>query len=147
MRENPYMKINANGKPSGKKELRIGGYTFYYGKEQNLRHDNNNFIYQFRKYSADYFKKELLMELDKGIKKYRDEKGREVLSVYESIPTFDSCDREWNSYKQIYIVKKNGTFTGFYFTGGYHLADVKRYTHMECGDENTKNMLESMEMM
>lgn len=125
-----------------KQLLKIGNYTFLYDKKENLRFGNYDFQYHNETCTDDYFKKELVEEVSREIAWYIDEKGREVLSVYESIPTFDSGDREWNSYQKIYIIKENGFYTGIYLTGGYRLADVKVYQQIQCGDEKTKELFE-----
>lgn len=125
-----------------KQIVRIGKYSFSYRKKQSLQFGNYEFVYQSQPYTTDFFAKEPIQEFDRGVKKFLDENGGEALSIYESIPTFDSGDREWNSYQRIYIIREKNSYAGIYLTGGYRLADVNLYSGIEAGDEKTNNLLE-----
>lgn len=129
------------------KLLKINNYTFSYQKEQRLVHSEYDFVFESQKRRGDFFKKEVLLNLNDDVIKYRDEKGREVLSIYESVPTFDSGDREWDSFRKIYIIKEKNSFTGVYLAGGYKLAGVLLYTNIECTDEKTKELLRKADMI
>lgn len=127
---------------NGKQIVTVGKYAFSYKQKQNLQFGNYDFVYQFKTCTVDFFSKEFVQEYDRDVKKFLDENGCEVLSIYESIPTFDSGDREWNSYQRIYIIREKNSYAGIYLTGGYRLADVKLYSGIDAGDEKTKNLLE-----
>lgn len=125
-----------------KGELTIGGCKFYYVKENRIFYDDYSFKMNGQSCTADYFKKVLIKELYENVSIYLDEQNRTVLCIHESIPIFDSGDRQWNSYKEIYLFRENGILTGIYLTGGYHLAAVKKFIKMETTDEKTKQMLD-----
>lgn len=85
------------------------------------------------------------VDLDDGTKRrYLDENGRTVLRVLECIPTFDSSDREYASYKMIFIFEENGIMKGIYLRGGYRLSEAVEYTDLVCDDDKTKEMIEKL---
>ena len=124
-----------------KRELKIGGYMFTYDAEKRLLHDEYEFKYQFKKYTDRFFKKELVKEISDNSKLYKDEEGNLVIHIYESIPVFDSGDREWNSYREVYIKNDKGGDKGFYLSGGYHLAKANLYMNIKGADAKTKEIM------
>lgn len=53
---------------------------------------------------------------------------RKILRLSLSIPTFDSADREYDSWHDLYLLQKHDrTLCAVYCTGGYHIAKVEGY--------------------
>lgn len=90
------------------------------------------------------FQKKLLSSIENRIELYRDITGGTVLSLYEDVPTFDSGDREYDSYKYFIVVPHDGFLTGIYLNGGYQLARVCVYEDIHFGDGRTKYILNAL---
>lgn len=129
-----------------KKNLNLDGYSFDYKAEQVLDNTDEAFTLNGKSYTTDYFQKILEVSTDDGKRKrHISENGETVLKIVERIPTFDSSDRMYDSYKLIYIIENNGKKEGIYLHGGYCLVDAVRYTGITAGDEKTRQMLEELE--
>lgn len=51
-----------------------------------------------------------------------------VVRIDKDIPTFDSDDREYDSWRDLYLVKReNGSIFAVYCTGGYRIAEIAGY--------------------
>lgn len=50
-----------------------------------------------------------------------------VLRLRQSIPTFDSADREYDSWHELYLVQENdGHIHAVYAKGGYRIAGIEK---------------------
>lgn len=105
------------------KRFKIAKYLFEYKEEKRLTGNETEI--------RAFFKETLVKKIDDNIRIYNDKHGRTILYLYESIPTFDAEDREWNSYRELYVVKEKGKYQGYYLTGGYHLAKASLFTDMK----------------
>ena len=123
----------------------INGYKFNCKGKRNLIHTENDFTINGKKYTEDFFQKTLEVDIDDGKnRRYVDENGRTVFRLLERVPTFDSSDREYNSYKMIFIFQENGKTNGIYLRGGYRLAQAMEYTDLVCADEKTSEIIEKL---
>ncbi|MDO4332396.1 MAG: hypothetical protein Q4C58_06855 [Eubacteriales bacterium] len=62
------------------------------------------------------------------VKVFTDGKYPRVLRLSKDIPVFDSGDREYDSWYDLYLVQeKNGNIYAVYCTGGYRIAKIKGY--------------------
>lgn len=127
-------KVNAKrllDRPAAYSSLSFNGMEFYYRKE--IRH-------------GKHYEKGTL-ELDRRITSamsvYRNEKNEEVLRLYLSVPTFDSGDREWDSYRELCITSKAGGLCGTLIAGGYRVASASTYTDLRPADSRTEKLLEA----
>lgn len=58
-------------------------------------------------------------------------KYRKIVRLSLSIPTFDSGDREYDSWHDLYLLQEHsGIIRAVYCTGGYRIADVKGYARV-----------------
>ena len=74
---------------------------------------------------------------------YRNRRNDPVLEIYVSIPTFDSGDREWDSYRKVYLFRRMGRRCALVIAGGYSIANIYFYLDFICADSRTKELLES----
>lgn len=59
---------------------------------------------------------------------YTDGYYPKVVRICKDIPTFDSGDREYDSWHDLYLVQeKSGDIHAIYCTGGYHIALIQGY--------------------
>lgn len=59
---------------------------------------------------------------------YTDGYYPKVVRLCKNIPTFDSEDREYDSWHDLYLVQEqNGNIHAAYCTGGYHVAQIIGY--------------------
>lgn len=125
--------------------ISIAGCKFIYKGKQNIAHTDYYFIINDKEYTEDFFQKTLEVDLYNGTKqRYLDKNGRTVFSLLERIPTFDSSDREYDSYKMLLIFEENGIMNGIYLRGGYSYAETVEYTGLSCADDITKEMIEKL---
>ena len=125
--------------------ISIAGCKFTYKGRQNIAHTRYSFTINDKDYTEDFFQKTLEVDLYNGTKqRYLDENGRIVFSFREGIPTFDSSDREYDSYRMLLIFEENGIMNGIYLRGGYSYAETVEYTGLVCADDITKEMIEKL---
>ncbi|MBQ2842604.1 MAG: hypothetical protein IJE72_06165 [Clostridia bacterium] len=125
--------------------ISIAGCKFIYKDKRNLVHTDYDFTINDKKYTEDFFQKTLEVDLYNGTKqRYLDENGRTVFSLLERIPTFDSSDREYDSYRMLLIFEENDKMNGIYLRGGYSYAQTVKYTDLVCADDITKEMIEKL---
>ena len=74
---------------------------------------------------------------------YRNRRNEPVLEIYVSILTFDSGDREWDSYRKIYLFRRMGRRCALVIAGGYRIANIYFYLDFVCADSRTKDLLAS----
>lgn len=72
---------------------------------------------------------------------FRDKTGKKALVIHVSVPTFDSGDREWDSYRKLFLIPEANGMTGFMVHGGYKVAKVVAYKGVRCADEKTENLM------
>lgn len=124
--------------------ISINGYKFYCTKKE-LSNTDYAFVLEGKTLNEDYFTNILEVDLENGEKRRCiAENGMTVIRLRESIPTFDSSDRIYDSYKVLLIYNENGRKTGLFIRGGYCLASVALCTELVCADEKTKQMLDEL---
>lgn len=69
--------------------------------------------------------------------------GKKVLMIYVSVPTFDSGDREWDSYRKLFLIPQKKTVEGFMIAGGYKVSKIFIYEDMRCADSRTEKILKN----
>lgn len=125
--------------------ISIAGCKFTYKGKQSIAHTRYYFTINDKDYTEDFFQKTLEVNLYNGTKqRYLDENGRTVFSFREGIPTFDSSDREYDSYRMLLIFEENDKMNGIYLRGGYSYAETVEYTGLVCADDITKEMIEKL---
>ncbi len=69
---------------------------------------------------------------------------RKVVRLSLSIPTFDSGDREWDSWHDLYLVcpKGDGPIYGAYVTCGYRIALLVGFREMVCCPDEVRKLLD-----
>lgn len=126
-------------RPEEWKKLALGDMSFYYSSEVT-------------DYSAMGPEKGNILErsglvcdrrLTDSFRLFHDGDGRPALCIFESIPTFDSSDREWGSYQKLYLLPGEGKLRGILVRGGYKLARVLVYEDIRYGDSSTEKLVES----
>lgn len=80
-------------------------------------------------------------DIDKSASVYKDSKGKNVLRLFCSVPTFDEGDREWDSYRKLFIVPDKNGLKGLLVFGGYNIAKIYTYSNIKYADEKTRNLL------
>lgn len=80
-------------------------------------------------------------DIDKSASVYKDNKGKNVLRFFCSVPTFDEGDREWDSYRKLFIVPDKNGLKGLLVFGGYNIAKIYTYSNIKYADEKTRNLL------
>lgn len=59
------------------------------------------------------------------------EKYSKIICVSRKIPTFDSSDREYDSWHELYLLQEsNGIIHAVYCTGGYSIARIEGYAEV-----------------
>ena len=61
-----------------------------------------------------------------------------------SVPTFDSSDREWDSYRKMFLIPDRGRLRGRLISGGYRIAEILEYEDLRCADDRTKKLLKAV---
>lgn len=134
--------------PAGATVSVLYGYRFYFGKETELAHDQQNtFWLDGRELTFDIFRCKPELEFGENIWKFRDTLGNAVLAVYYSVPTFDFDDREWDSYGIYYIIQHNDHLCAIRKRGGYRLAKVSYFDNVYCADTTTVQFMETIGMI
>ncbi len=124
--------------------LKYEGLKFYYdSKTVDFKNDVRNIVKPDDKseFKRNDFKLELEITYEKRI--FKNKFGKMALALYRSIPTFDSSDREWDSYDELYIMPDGDKLTAFIVGGGHHIGIIYKYTDVLCGNELTENILKS----
>lgn len=128
--------------PLEMKLLRFGKWRFHYNSEEVLYCSDYDFILDEKIMKPDFYKEELVCKYEEDIAKYRDAQGNEVLVLWESIPTFDSGDRQYDSYKELYLFVKQGKLQALFIKGGYCLGKAVFYPQLTCADSETQKLLQ-----
>lgn len=72
---------------------------------------------------------------------FRNKAGKKALVIHVSVPTFDLGDREWDSYRKLFLIPEAGGMTGFMICGGYEVAKIIAYEDVRCADKKTESLL------
>lgn len=91
---------------------------------------------RFRKYGFEYHR-----DLGGSRSLYRGKSEEKALVIYVSVPTFDSGDREWDSYRKLFLIPKRNGIAGYMVSGGYNIAKVTAYKGLYCADAEIKSLL------
>jgi len=118
-------------RPAAYSPLSFNGMEFYYRKE--MRHGKH---YERGTLQLD-------RRITSSMSVYRNEKNEEILRLYMSIPTFDSGDREWDSYRELCITSKAGRLLATLIAGGYRVASASTYSDLRPADSRTEKLLEA----
>lgn len=73
-----------------------------------------------------------------------DKFGEKVLLIHYSIPTFDSCDREWNSRAEEYLMYDGKDIHLVTMAGGYRIAQLTFYEKLLTADARMKPIIEKL---
>lgn len=73
-----------------------------------------------------------------------DKFGEKVLLIHYSIPTFDSCDREWNSKAEEYLMFDGKNIHLVSMAGGYRIAQLTFYEKLLAADARIKPIFEKL---
>lgn len=133
-----YEKVNtviSYEKPQDYQEMKYQGMRFYYHTE-NVEYKASD--------SSDKPKEYQLIfdhEISDSCSIYKEKNGNKVLMIYVSVPTFDSGDREWDSYRKLFLIPSGGRLKGRLVVGGYHVARILIYDDIVCGDSRTEKII------
>ena len=128
-----------------KKIVSINEYNFYYTDKNELRHTDSAFVMENKFLTEEFFTKTLQADYDNGKKRLcLAEDGTTVARFLERIPTFDSSDRMYDSYKVLLIYEQKGIKKGILLRGGYYLASAVEYNGLVCADEKTNEAMEEL---
>ena len=73
---------------------------------------------------------------------YESKRYRKILCLSRKIPPFDSSDREYDSWHDLYLLQEhNGILRAVYATGGYNIAHVEGYARVYDIPERLKKYL------
>lgn len=68
----------------------------------------------------------------------QDRFGDKTIYEYVSVPTFDSGDREWDSYRKNVLIYDGENIDVIAFKGGYKLSQIEVYKKLTVADESFK---------
>lgn len=72
-------------------------------------------------------------------------KYKTVVRLSLSIPTFDSGDREYDSWHDLFLLQEhNGTIRAVYCTGGYQIAHIEGYAQVFQYPESLKGYFQDV---
>lgn len=129
--------IRADNMPDGYREMTFGDFKFYYRSEEvdyNFQGDLGRSKLLEHEFEHDH-------DVTNSQSVYTNKKGGKSLMIYVSVPTFDSEDREWDSYRKLFLVPEEGIINGFMVSGGYKIAEILSYTDIRFADEKTEKIL------
>lgn len=124
----------------GYSEMTFEGLKFYYRRKSvDYAALSNQGPCQFQKYGFEY---------DHNITDtwmiFKNKAGKKALVIHVSVPTFDYGDREWDSYRKLFLIPESGSMTGFMICGGYKIAKIFAYQDIHCADKKTKKLLDEV---
>lgn len=94
---------------------------------------------EFQKYGFEYDR-----DIGNSRSIYKNKAGEKVLVIHVSVPTFDSGDREWDSYRKLFLIPKGNEMEGYLVSGGYYVAEVVAYKGICCADKEIKKLLKGV---
>ena len=119
-------------KPDGYSELNFSDMAFYYKRKTEKANPEMMGSLRYDRPVMD------------SIDIYRNQRNEEILRIYVEVPTFDSGDREWDSYRKLYLFRHEGELWGLLVAGGYRIARIDCYEDIRCADSRTEKMLQIM---
>lgn len=124
----------------GYKELTFDGLKFYYRREDidYVAHGHQGPC-RFEKYGFEYDH-----DIADSRMIFKNKAGVKALVIRVSVPTFDSGDREWDSYRKLFLIPEANSMIGFMVYGGYNIAKVVAYMDVHCADKKTKSLLDEV---
>ena len=127
-------------KPIGYKEMAFNGLKFYYCDEKvdYTSHDPQG-TSQLENYGFEHDH-----DITDSQRIYKNKAGKRALVVYVSVPTFDSGDREWDSYKKLFLISEKDGMRGFLVSGGYKIAQILAYEDIRYADDKTESLLDEI---
>lgn len=124
-------------KPSGYQEMTFDELKLYYRSEEvdysSLSDQGNS---RFMSYGLEHDR-----DITDSWRIFRNKTGLKALVIHVSVPTFDSGDRQWDSYRELFLIPKEQRMTGFMVCGGYEIAKILAYNDVRCADEKTEKLL------
>ncbi len=116
--------------PNNYQSMEIGGMSFYYQKQMEIKDFNlNNY-----NYVSDFSDDQYI---------YQTKNGKKILMIYTKVPTFDEYDRMYDSYRKFFLIPDGNKITGFMISGGYNIVRIDQYEDLHFGDTKTEKMLKS----
>ena len=82
-------------------------------------------------------------DLTDSIAIYKNELNENILQIRVSVPTFDSADREYNSYEKLFLFSKSGKLSGMLVKGGYRISTIDYYEDIRFADDLTAALLQA----
>ena len=80
--------------PSGYKEMSFNGFKLQYSSEEiDFDYMRSGGKKQFEKVKLEY-----IQDISDNVSVFKSDKGQKAIMLYQSVPTFDSGDREFDSY-------------------------------------------------
>lgn len=126
--------------------LQFGQWKFRYDQEMIVPCAEYEFKLNGKYRKPNHFKYQLEIEYSENVSKYRNTKNQPVLVLYESVPTFDAEDREYDSYKELYVYSEEDHMVALLVRGGYRLSRVFYYTEIRGADADTMQLLQNMQL-
>ena len=111
-------------KPDGYQEISLSEMKFDYKSREESMNKNQEIFY--------------VKDITDSQQVYKDREGRNVLILYARVPTFDSSDREWDSYRKLYLTSRRKEIIGVLVRGGYRISDISTYRDIQYADEKQK---------
>ena len=130
--------------PGGKERFSFDGFSFYVEKQQDLPGVGGGFWLGEQRYAGTeelLFNKERTLAQEMELR--RDIYGRRVLRFRTSIPTFDSADRMYDSYRELDILILEKHMEGIWHRGGYQRMETVLLGQIEGADARTQRILEA----
>ena len=107
--------------------------------------DGYTYCFNGRTYrDVESLRVEQVQELAKDVQIFLDAHGEKTLRCYTDIPTFDSCDREWDSHQVEYLMFDGKEIHLVVLRGGYRIASLTFYTKLLAADEGLRPLLQKL---
>lgn len=83
-------------------------------------------------------------KLAEDVQIFQDAYGEKTLRCYTNIPTFDSCDREWDSHQVEYLLFDGKDIHLVVLRGGYRIASLTFYHQLVGADPALKPLIQKL---
>lgn len=133
------MKNNALPPLEAYQKMTFAGMEFLYSSEVlDYEHPGNEEKRRLAKYRFEYIK-----DFSDTVSLYQNDAGQRAVGIFSFLPTFDSGDREWDSYRRILLIplEQENRMEAFLDCGGYRLAKSYYYPDIRFADEKTEQKL------